>query len=146
MKPVRGASIDVAFQQDFLTWDPFMVLDGSLYVRDSVNTNNNFSYSASFSINEKLLPFIKYAKAYVNQTHGGYYPKVGNYFASWGFNAGIDVLTAPLFLNIALEAGYIFSYIDLYNSNHEFGVLNNNIDQGDNISQFYIGVRWGYLQ
>jgi hypothetical protein len=146
MNPFTGTEIQVQIKQDLFTYDPYMVIKGTGYVADRVNSNNNFSYRLAFEINEKLTPLIKYARVYVEQDHGGYYPVMGSYFTSWGFRFGIDVLSKPLFWNIALEAGYVFSYIDLYDSQGNFGSLNNNIDQNDNISQIYFGIRWGYLK
>lgn len=144
VKPIKGTAIDFSFRQDFLTRYPFMDFIGSEYKVDSSNINNNFEYTLSLIMNEELWSPIKYAEIYLNQIHGGFYPKTATYFASWGFNTGFDILTAPLFLNIAFEAGLNFSYIDLYDSNLNWGFPNNNIDSGDNLLEFYVGFRWGF--
>ncbi len=145
MKPFRGTAIDLSYRQDFLTRGPFTTYSDSGYIVDSTNTNNNFGYTLSLIINEKLLSKIKYAEIYFNQTHGGFYPKTGGYLASWGFNTGFHFMSAPLFFNLAFDAGLNFTYIDLYDQNSVFGVQNNNIDAGDNLIEFYIGIRWGFL-
>lgn len=144
-KPYRGTALDFSFRHDFLTRTPFMYLDDSDLRVDSVNTKNNFTFALSLLMNEKLVSAIKYAKIYLNQVHGAYYPKGGTYFASWGFNTGFDILTAPLFFNLAFEAGLNFTYIDLNNEIGIFGFPNNNIDDKDNLLEFFLGARWGFM-
>jgi hypothetical protein len=144
-KPFKGSAVDLTFRQDFASRDPFMYISGSEYLIDTVNTKYNFNYTLSMAINEDLVSKIKFAKVYLNQVHGGYYPKGGAYLTSWGFNTGFDMLTAPLFFNLAFEAGLNFSYIDLNDDNGNFGFPNNNIDAGDNVIEFFLGVRWGFM-
>jgi hypothetical protein len=90
------------------------------------------------SINEAFVSKIEFAKIYLNQIHGGYYPKGGAYLTSWGFNTRFDILTDPLFFNLAFEAGLNFLYIDLNDDNGNFGFPNNNIDAGDNLLEFFL--------
>ncbi len=161
---IKGTSIDLTFQQDFLAHEKYKVrflrtvfdtisispidIDTHLVSIDTtllLNENNNFGFTLSFSINENLLKPIKYAKVFLNQVHGGHFPNTGNYFSSWGFNAGFELLTAPLFFNIALEGGLIFTYIDLYDENGILGMLNDVIDNNDTLLEFYLGLRWGFL-
>ena len=137
--------MDLTFRQDFLTRDPFMAFSDTGYTMDTKNRNNNFHYTLSLLMNERLFRPIKYAEIYFNQVHGGFYPKKARYLTSWGFNTGFDMMTAPLFFNIAFEAGLNFSYIDLVDEYSQWGYCNNNIDSGDNLLEFYIGIRWGFL-
>ncbi len=144
--PFKGTAIDLSFRQDFLTRYPFTdkTNDGSVET-DSTTKKNNFNYTFSLMMNERLFAPIKYAEIYFNQTHGGFYPTGGKYLASWGFNTGFDVLTAPLFFNLAFEVGLNFTYIDLYDASLNFGFPNNNIESGDNLLEFFVGIRWGFL-
>ena len=144
-KPFRGTALDLSLRHDFLTRDPFMYVDEADFRVDTINTKNNFTFTLSMLMNEKLVPVIKYAKVYLNQVNGGYYPKGGTWFASWGFDTGFDMLTAPLFFNLALEAGLNFTYIDLNSASGIVGFPNNNIDTKDNLLEFYLGVRWGFM-
>lgn len=144
--PFTGTAVDLSFRQDFLTRTPFTVNTGDGSVgTDSTSKKNNFTFSLSLRMNERLFDPIKYAEIYLNQTHGGFYPIGGKYLASWGFNTGFDVLTAPLFFNLAFEAGLNFTYIDLYDAGLNFGFPNNNIESGDNLLEFFVGIRWGFL-
>jgi|GEM_PF-2013677 len=137
VKPVKGTFIDFAFRQDFLTREPF--------ASDSTLKKNNFNYTLALIMNDKLFAPIKYAEIYLNQVHGGFYPQGGRYFGSWGFNAGFDLMTAPLFLNMAFKAGLNFGYIDLFNESSDFGALNDNIDRGDYLLEFFLGLNWGFM-
>lgn len=143
MKPFKGSVIDFTFRQDFITKYPFTYLVQN--ITDSVNIKNNFALDLSMEINQELWGPIKYAQAYIKQVHGGLFPKTARYFTSWGFSTGFELLTAPLFFNLAFEAGLDFSYIDLNDQLGKWGQLNNNIDAGDNMLEFYLGIRWGYL-
>ncbi len=148
MTPRKGMDIRFHMRQDFLTKSDNININ--YFTGDSITDTtgketNSFDFGLSFSINEKLLKPFRYAAIYANQVHGAYYPQNGTYFTSWGFNAGFDLLTAPLFFNIALDAGLIFTYLDLYDENGNFGFPNDNIDSGDYLFQFYLGLKWGFL-
>ena len=144
--PFKGTAVDLSFRQDFLTRYPFTErTEGGSVGTDSTTKKSNFNYTLSIMMNEILFTPIKYAEIYFNQTHGGFYPTGGEYLASWGFNTGFKVLTAPLFFNLAFEAGLNFTYIDLYDENLNFGFPNNNIESGDNLLEFFIGIRLGFL-
>ncbi len=144
-KPFKGSAVDFTIKHDFLNRKPFMRLDNGEYIVDTFNIKNNFDFSLSFSINKELFKYINFATLYLSQENGGYYPKGGTYFASWGFNTGFDVLTAPLFFNLAFEAGLNFSYVDIYDERGMFGLPSNNVDNGDNILEIYVGTRWGFM-
>lgn len=145
VKPIKGTEIDLTFRQDFLTRTPFTAKTVGSVATDTTSEKNNFSYTLSLKMNDRLFAPIKYAEIYFNQIHGGFYPTGGKYLASWGFNTGFDLLTAPLFFNIAFGAGLNFTYIDLYDDNLNFGFPNNNIESGDNLLEFFVGIRWGFL-
>ena len=145
VKPIKGTEISLSFRQDFITKTPFTEYIAGTVVTDTSSKKNNFNYTLSLIMNDKLFAPIKYGEIYFNQIHGGFYPTGGRYLASWGFNTGFDLLTAPLFFNIAFKVGLNFTYIDLYDTNLNFGFPNNNIESGDNLLEFYAGFRWGFL-
>lgn len=138
LNPWKGSAIDFSWQQNFIERNSFVI-----FHQDSTSTSRNaamgdFSFNLKFSVDENLLHFMKFADIYVRQTHGALYPSLGTYFYSWGFESGFDLLTMPLFLNMAFKAGGKFYYFDN-------GNLNNNIDPGDMFFEFYAGLQWGFL-
>jgi hypothetical protein len=164
--PYKGIFIDFKFRQDFASHrrqdvtcnrtvitettlsDSSIHFDTSDVKKDTtlfLDEKINFGYSLSVSINDELWKPLKYGRAYINQINGGYFPKGARYFSSWGFNAGLDLITSPLFLNLSFETGLLFTYIDIYNENNEKNYLNNNIDNNDTFFEFYFGIRWGFL-
>lgn len=143
---VNGFNASLSGKTDFLNRTSYK--DSTDEGLDTILNNNpvNFSYKLSLQIDEKLTKYIKYGEIYLLQENGSYYPNGASIFASWSFEAGLNLQTAPLIFNLALDLGYKFSYIDISNQSGSWGILNNSIDANDALSEFYIGIRWGYTR
>ncbi|MBN1983080.1 MAG: hypothetical protein JW795_16220, partial [Chitinivibrionales bacterium] len=141
--PLQGLTVEAELHHDFLTEHPFMDFINSHYVPDTINTKNNFAFRLQVSVNEQFFKPIAYARLILEQTHGGYYPKMASYFASWGFSTRLDASSSELFWNLAFEGGIYFSYLDLFTDDGTLG-LNNNIDGGDTMFEFYLGIKRGF--
>lgn len=151
--PIKGTAVALNYRQDFLTRTIYKAQyqetvnnvvtktkDTTIYLKEK----NNFSYTLKLLMNDTLFQYIKYAELFLNQIHGSYFPEGGKYFASWGFSTGLHALSAPLFFNLAFETRVLFTYLDLKNSYGKV-MFNNNIDPGDILIEFCIGIHWGFL-
>jgi hypothetical protein len=126
--PLRGLSLSLEYKQN-------------LFSKYSIVTDTNYSdpdLTIGFSLiaNDSMFRPLRYGKVYLEETHGGLYPH-NTVFPSWGFKAGIDVVTNPIILGVGLSAGFSWYYLDM-NSN-------NKIDAADNVVEFYLGLRYGFL-
>jgi hypothetical protein len=138
---VPGTVLDLAFRHDYNTHRVF----ADTVFTAGADPGNNFALSLSFAMDERVIPAIKYAECYLRQSNGTYFPPTGTYFASWGLEAGLDVLTAPLLWSIALEAGVEFYYLDLGGDGTSGTGFNNQIDEGDRVIEFRVGMKRGFL-
>lgn len=102
-----------------------------------------YSFSLSITINDSLLHPIKYARLYARQGLGYVGPK-GVAPTLWGFSAGLDVMTIPLFLNVAIQGGVRFQILDIVTTDGSPG-YNGVYDPGDWVLDAYLGLRWGFL-
>jgi hypothetical protein len=135
----RGATLEFNYKQDFSTRNPFTETES-----DSTFRKNDFSFDLAFTLDSTVLGPIAYSRLRLQQEHGGYYPTGGRPFASWGFSTSLEILSKPLFLNLAFETGVHFSYLDL-DVNQPARRFNNNIDPGDVLFELFLGIRWGLL-
>ena len=85
-----------------------------------------------------LFKYIRYAEIVLQQSHGRLYPPGGFPFISWTFLGSYDVITIPLFFNIAFETGGRFFYIDTGSER------NNQIQSGDFFFEARLGINWGF--
>jgi len=138
--PIRGLVGKVTYVQHFLTTSPFKETED-----DTTVSENNYHLNFSIRTNNVLIPQIHFAELFLDITHGNYYPDIATFFASWGTSVGFTVQTKPLFYNIALEAGFTYSTLDL---NAGLPSLSNfdSIDTYDQLIEFYIGASWGFLK
>ncbi len=138
--PVKGLYITAEYTQDIVTRRTYETDPDT----SSELTDNNFEYRVSVCANDSLIPYIKYIDLYAQQTKGGYIPKGASFFASWSTEAGLDVMTIPLFFDIGIEGGIKFTYLDI---NHDLDEpeMYSRIDNTDYLVDFYIGVRWYFL-
>lgn len=145
MNPKKGMDLNFSLHQDLYTFKNYTLETDSGDIKINDRQKSNFNFMLSFAINKDFFAPISYAKVYIKQIHGGYYPQLATYFKSWGFSAGLDALTKPLFANIAIQGGIKFNYIDLADGTNDFGKLDNDIDGEDTLIEFYLGLRWGFL-
>ena len=128
INPVRGMSLAASYKQN--------MLDNYAYAKDPNYTNPDLELGLSFSVNDSLWKPIKYATVYFQETHGGLYP-IKTIVPSWGMRTGFDLVTNPILFGVGLSAGFSLYYLDM-NSN-------NAIDPNDNVTEFYLGLRYGFL-
>ncbi len=157
MSILNGLNINFKFNHDFLNrldWQDTTFThpvpgnqDSTIKIKPlHYSKNLNYKYDLSVCINKKLTKIIEYGEIYIRQENSSYFPSSGSFFTTWDSEAGINIQTAPLIFNMALDLGYKFSYIDISNESGTWGSLNNNIDGNDGLSEFYIGIRWGYTR
>lgn len=111
----------------------------TLFSDPSLAPQNNFSYHVGISVNDSLVPFLKFGEAYFDQIHGGLYPPDEGYFPSWGVKGGLRFVTVPFLFNVAVDGALEYYYLDLD------GEFNNRIDASDSVFEIWIGIRWGFL-
>jgi hypothetical protein len=128
INPRKGIALDAWYKQN--------VYDNFALAGDSGYTSGDFDVGLSFSINDSLWRPIKYCSIYFQQTHGGLYPP-RTMFPSWGLRTGFDLVTNPILFGVGLSAGFSLYYLDM-NSN-------NTIEPVDNVMEFYLGLRYGFL-
>jgi hypothetical protein len=138
--PVRGLSFVANITHDFTSVYPFLKYE----TIDSTFSKNNFSFDFRIAANDSLIKKIRLIEAHYTQIHGGYFPIDGSAFASWGIQAGLSIVTAPLFLKASIEAGLNFQYLDIDKSSLPQNRFNGTIDAGDQLVEVYAGVRWGF--
>lgn len=142
----NGTAVDLHLKHDFGSDHPLKRFDD-----DSSKGRNNFSYRLSVAAGRNFYNLFNFAELYLQQYHGGYYPagveagEGATYFASWGFETGLDIISRPLFANVALQGGFNFRYLDLDPDLSDSRRFNNNIDRDDRVTEFYIGALWGFL-
>jgi hypothetical protein len=128
MNPLRGLSFSLMYKQN--------IFENYALLADTNYSDPDLSFGLSLSVNDSLWHPIRYGAAYLEETHGGLYPR-GAAVPSWGFRAGLDVVSNPIIFGVGLSAGVSWYFLD-QNSN-------NRIDSGDNIVEFYLGLRYGFL-
>jgi hypothetical protein len=138
---IPGTALDLAFRIDYFSHRVFA--DTSFTA--GATPDNNFDLSLSFALDERAVPAISHAVVYLRHSNGTYFPPTGGFFASWGFETGLDVLTAPLMWELAIDAGLKFYYLDLSDTEGAVGRLNNQLDEGDRVFEVRFGVRRGFL-
>ena len=127
MIPYKGTLLDAFFSPD--------VFEHHTTVLDTSYSSLNLSFGLSATINDGLLPAVRYASIFFRSTHMGLFPPRFT-FPSWGFLFGIDVISNPLFLGIGLTAGFSMYTLDMN--------ADNVVDPTDNVVEFRIGLRRGF--
>ncbi|MBD3322297.1 MAG: hypothetical protein GF350_14450 [Chitinivibrionales bacterium] len=141
MNPIPGMAVDARYKQT-IGKTGATIADKS----DTLSNIADFTFYLGVSVNQHLLKPIQYGKIFVSQEKGGLYYPGSAPFASWGFSAGLDVQTVPLFFNLALHGGLRFYYLDVSPVSADGSpLLNNRIDIGDNTVEFNLGVARGVL-
>jgi len=102
---------------------------------DSTAKISGIDWRLSLSVNDSLIPLIRYGNIYFQQTGTNVYPP-RNTFISWGFNAGVGAISNPVIYGIGANAGFSLWYLDLN--------ANNSIDPKDMIVQFSLGFYKGF--
>lgn len=128
MNPVRGAALAFSYKQNLYDTYPIAI--------DSNYSGPDLTIGLSCTINDSLWRPIKYGTMYLEETHGGLYPRT-TVFPSWGFRAGADVVTNPILFGVGFSAGFSWSYLDMK--------FNNVIDPSDKVAEFHLGLRYGFL-
>ncbi len=128
MNPLRGLSFSLMYKQN--------IFENCALLLDTNYADPDLSFGLSVSVNDSLWRPIRYGAAYVEETHGGLYPR-GAVIPSWGLHAGLDIVTNPIIFGVGLCGGMSWYLLDM-NSN-------NRIDPGDNVVEFYLGLRYGFL-
>lgn len=140
LNPVLGSSVEAGYR---LHMSDRNVLNPKIAGSDTLLAVRDFDLSIKASVDERIIPVLKILSLDIKQIHGGLYPAVGNYFASWGFSLGLFAASRPLFANMAITGGFDFYYLDMLNSSGQSNYQNNNIDAGDNVFDLFLGVEWG---
>jgi hypothetical protein len=128
--PGRGISVTANFAPTFFNRHPL-----SLYPSANIG---GVDFGLSLTVNDSLFAPIKYGRVYISQTRTDLYPP-GSPFPSWGFQAGLEVITNPVLFGIGFSAGFSTYFLDMVN-------YNNKVDPAtDNVLEFSIGIRRGFL-
>jgi hypothetical protein len=128
--PVRGISIEancapMLYNRRAIEGDPSANIGG-------------VDFGLSLSVNDSLFAPIKWGTLYVRQTRTDLYPPRSP-FPSWGFQAGLELMTNPLLFGVGFSAGFTMYFLDLTK-------YNDMVDPAtDNILEFSIGIRRGFL-
>jgi len=150
--PLSGIDLKFKFKHDFsqtmfgVAYDSTEDSSGSLvdtfYLRTPtpkrIPVQEGFDFNLTVAVNDSLIEYIKYGELHIRQTHGGIFPRGSSFFKSWGFNAGLYVLSNPVINNLAFELGVDYFYLDLD------GKFNDKIDKNDSVLEFFLGARWGF--
>jgi hypothetical protein len=136
INPYRGTAVEFYYKQDIFSRHSHLE-----YIADSTTTRNitgDFSFRLKAAINDSLVKYIRYAEIVLQQSHGRLYPFGGMVFNSWTFLGSYNVVSIPLFFNIAFETGGHFFYIDS-------GKRRNDLIDGDDFHfQVSTGINWGF--
>jgi len=103
MNPLRGLSFSLTYKQNI--FENYALLADTNYFRPDL------SFGLSLSVNDSLWHPIRYGAAYLEETHGGLYPR-GAAVPSWGFRAGLDVVSNPIIFGVGLSAGVSWYFLD----------------------------------
>ncbi|MFP4415871.1 MAG: hypothetical protein ACLFSB_01215 [Chitinispirillaceae bacterium] len=133
--PFQGIAAEFSYKQDFSTRKAF--------ADTSVESKNNYCFDLIISINDQFFEPIHYASIYVRQDHGGYYPPAATPFASWGWQTGFEIQSAPLFKALRLHLAGDLYYLDI-DPQQPQDRFNNNIDAGDFVFDLLIGGQWSF--
>ncbi len=128
VNPLKGMLLGFTYRQNIFENYPMLF--------DSNYTDPDLAFGVFFSVNDNLVKPLKYASVRLEETHGGMYPR-NTVFPSWGFHAGVEAMTNPILLGLGLCGGFSWYYLDM-NSNGQ-------LDAADNVLEFYVGLRYGFL-
>jgi hypothetical protein len=131
ISPVKGTALNAFYKQNIFDRHPL-----AYPAADSLYSGPDLSLGLSFSVNDSLWRPLKYAAVYFQETHGGLYPPK-SIFPSWGLAAGFDAVTNPILFGVGLSAGVSWYYLDMN--------ADNKIDAQDNVIEFSLGLRYGFL-
>jgi hypothetical protein len=130
INPVRGISIEANFAP--------MLYNRSAIADDSSANIGGVDFGLSLSVNDSLFAPIKWGTLYVRQTRTDLYPPRSP-FPSWGFQAGLELMTNPILFGVGFSAGFSLFFLDLVK-------YNGTVDPAtDNVLEFSIGIRRGFL-
>jgi len=128
INPLKGTSLGLTYKQNLYENHPTII--------DTSFADPDLTIGISFSVNDSLWQPIKYGSINFGETHGGMYPR-NTPFPSWGFHFGLDVVSNPILFGVGVAGGLSVYYLDM-NSNGA-------IDALDNVFEFYLGLRYGFL-
>ncbi len=137
MNPVKGFDIALSGRQNLKEKKSFVM---STETGDSsFNARPDYSYSLRLAINDSLVKFVNYFGLYLGQNHATLFPDGSSVLRSWNTEAGIELLTNPLFYNVAFDTRCRYFYYDHSKRS------NNLINKEDHIVEWYFGIKWGFL-
>jgi hypothetical protein len=141
--PLKTLDIDFTYTQALLSKNAtaFRVSDtapDSVKAR-TVNSPLDFSFDFRCAVNDKLIPYVKYAAVSMRQSHGLLYPERGGFMSSWNSEAGFECISRPLFANLSITLGGRLFYID------KGPYPNDALDAKDKVFELSGGVRWDFL-
>jgi hypothetical protein len=128
MNIIKGTALSASYKQNI--YDKYSI------ATDSTVKSPDLGFGLSFSVNDSLWQPIKYGKLFFEESYGGLFPP-HSVFPSWGFKTGFDIITNPILFGVGISGGVCWYYLDM-NSN-------NAIDPTDNVFEFYIGFRYGFM-
>jgi hypothetical protein len=139
MSPLRGTSLNLKLRQDLNAHD--------IYEDTTFDSHRlNYTLGLSIAVDSVLAPAaISFGEMYVQQIHGGYFPVDSKFFKSWGFESGLNFISAPFFGGLSLELGGKMYFLDLDKYLAPQLQFNNEIDDGDFVLELYAGLRLGFL-
>lgn len=125
----KGAEIKIDLSPTFFNRHPLAA--------DPSANMSGVDFQLSFTVSDSFYKPIKYGSIYFGQTRTDLYPSYVP-MPSWGFLAGLDLITKPLFYNIGVTANIEFYFLDLTK-------YNNVVDPGtDNVFDISIGLWRGF--
>ncbi len=136
LSPFEGTCAKFSYKQDFATSNAF--------ADTSQKDRNNYSFGLTLSIDDKFFKPIRFARLYLCQDHGGYYPAGARFFASWGLMSGFELYSSPFFRGLGLHLAGDFYYLDIDPLSTDRGRYNNNIDAGDFVFDLLLGAKWSF--
>ncbi len=129
----KGSEIKINFSPTIFNRHPL--------VTDPSANMSGIDFQLSFTVSDSFYKAIKYGSIYFGQSRTDLYPSYSP-MPSWGFLAGLDLITKPLFFNIGLSANMEFYFLDLSTRTVNY---NNKVDSGvDNVFEISLGLWRGF--
>jgi hypothetical protein len=135
----KGTDISLGYTHNLFAKNFYAVWAEDSATDTAQASPHDFSLDLRLSVDRNVIPYVKYGTLYVRQSHAKLFPRSGTYFSSWNTEAGFDIISEPLYIDLSLEAGGRLFYLD--GGPHP----NNTVDDRDRIMEFFAAIVWGFL-
>ncbi len=106
MNPFPGSSVEAYIKHDYKSRSDSTRNDSSFKIMP------DFTFDINFSVDETVLPFLRYASIFLRQQNGTHFPGGSSYFKSLSFESGLELMTTPLIFGIALSTNGRFQFLN----------------------------------